>query len=116
MISLAFKESQQSTCRTKHGAVVSKGGRVFGKGHNSYKTHGTWGGGPLKTLHAEAAAIRDAVRRGIDICGATIHVTRGDMNRISKPCASCRALLERYGISKIVYTDEAGNILTEYPL
>jgi len=116
MISLAFKESQKSFCRTRHGAIVSKGGRVFGKGHNSYKTHGTWGGGPLMTLHAEAAAIRDAVRRGIDICGATLFVTRGDANRMSKPCVSCQALLESYGITKVIYTDENGNILVEFPL
>lgn len=117
MIPVAFKESQKSSCRTRHGAIVAKGGRVLGRGHNSYRSHGgQWGGGPLKTLHAEAAAVRDAVSRGIDVRGATIYVTRGDANRISKPCPSCQALLERHGFSKIVYTDENGNILTEWPL
>ena len=117
MIPVAFKESQKSSCRTRHGAIVAKNGRVLGRGHNSYRSHGgQWGGGPLKTLHAEAAAVRDAVSRGIDVRGATIYVTRGDANRISKPCPSCQALLERHGFSKIVYTDKNGNILTEWPL
>jgi len=117
MITAAFKESQKSTCRCKHGAIVSKNGRVLGRGHNDYRSHGGhWGGGPLRTLHAEAAAIRDAVRRGIDVRGTTIYVTRGDTSRMSKPCVSCRTLLEKHGIAKVCYTDEHGNILTEWPL
>lgn len=117
LITVAFKESQKSACRTRHGAVVAKNGRVLGRGHNSYRSHGgQWGGGPLNTLHAEAAAIRDAVHRGIDVRGTTLYVTRGNANRMSKPCVSCQALLEKYGISKVVYTDEEGNVLTEWPL
>ena len=117
MISAAFKESQKSLCRTKHGAIVTKNGRVLGRGHNSYRSHGgQWGGGPLHTLHAEAVAIRDAVHRGIDVKGATLYVTRGNTNRMSKPCTSCQALLEKHGISRVIYTDEHGNLLTEWPL
>ena len=117
MITVALKEAHKSSCRTRHGAIVAKNGRVLGRGHNSYRSHGgQWGGGPLKTLHAEAAAMRDATHRGIDVRGCTLYVTRGDTNRISKPCPSCQALLERYGISKVVYTDEEGNVLTEWPL
>jgi deoxycytidylate deaminase len=117
MIRLAKKESVKSTCRCRHGATVVRGGSVLGKGYNKYKTHATLGGGPLKTLHAEAAAIRDAVRRGIDLRGATIYVARtGKGSNMSRPCGDCQAMIEAHGIRKVVYTDEDGNVLTEYPL
>lgn len=115
MIAAALKESKKSECRSQHGAIITRGGSVLGKGSNTYKTHPTWGGGPLKTLHAEAAAIRDAVRQGINVRGATIYVVRGG-ERMSKPCPSCKKFIMQYGISKVVYTDGEGNIVTEYPL
>lgn len=117
MLNVAKKESQKSSCRCQHGAAVSKGNRLLGKGHNSYKPHPTWGGGPLKTLHAEAAAIRDAIRRGIDVRGATIYVVRTSENsQMSKPCPSCQQLIEDYGIRKVVYTNEEGEVVSEWPL
>lgn len=119
MINAALKESALSTARCRHGAIISKGGRVLARGHNSYRTHPKWGSGPLKTLHAEAAAIRRAVSQGIDVRGATIFVVRNDNNgggRMSKPCKGCQAFIEQYGISKIVYTDESGEIIIEIPL
>lgn len=117
MISLAQKLAEKSVCRTKHGAVVSKGARVFGRGYNSYKPHPTYGGGPLMTLHAEAAAIRDAKRRGICLRGATIFVARvGNNSNMSKPCKSCQEMIGQEGIRKVVYTDEHGHSVSEWPL
>lgn len=116
MISLALKESRKSLCRTHHGAILSKGKRIFGKGFNTYKPHATMGSGPRMTLHAEAAAIRDALRRGIDVRGMTMFVTRGDANRLSKPCVNCNAMLVKYGIERVIYTVEDGSVVAEYPL
>ncbi len=115
MINLALKEAQRSKVRCQHGSVVSRGGSVLGKGYNKYKPHARWGSGPMNTLHAEAAAIRDAVRRGIKLRGATIFVARTGP-RMSKPCSACQKLIEQYGISKVVYTDDEGNVITTYPL
>ena len=123
MLHLALKEAANSTVRTRHGAVVCKGGRVFGKGFNTYKSSPTWGfpkihskyGNPFYTIHAEAAAIRDAVRRGIDLKGSTIFVAREGHNQMSKPCPDCQGMIESHGIRKIVYTDENGNPITEWP-
>lgn len=117
MIGLALKRAQKSTCRTQHGAVVVQGHRVVGIGHNSYKTTPSWGSGPLSTLHAEAAAIRDAVRRGINLHGATIFVARfGVANQMSRPCHDCQKRIKEYGISKVYYTDESGFVVSEWPL
>ena len=117
MIKLAIKEASLSQARCKHGAVVTRGGSVLGKGRNTYKTHATRGRGPLRTLHAEAACIRDAERRGINLRGATIYVARtGNKSQMSRPCLDCQQMIEDYGIRKVVYTDETGAVITTWPL
>jgi deoxycytidylate deaminase len=115
MINLALKESKKSTARVKHGAVLVRGGSVLAKACNSYRTHPKWGGGPLRTLHAEAAVIRKAISRGIDPKGSVIYVARKNA-QMSKPCPSCQAIIEEHGIRKVVYTDREGNVVTEWPL
>lgn len=116
MISLAVKQANKSTVfRTQHGAVLAKGKRVLGTGYNQYKTHTKYGSGFWGWLHAEAVAIRDAVRKGIDPAGATLYITRIGDNRMSKPCEFCQQLIEQYGIRKVIYTDNDGNIISEYP-
>lgn len=65
-------------------------------------------------MHAEAAAIRDAVRKGVSLKGATIYVAR-DSALMSRPCSSCLKLIKKYGIEKIVYTAGDGSIETEWP-
>lgn len=117
MITIAQKEADKSKARCKHGAVLTRGGSVLGKGCNSYKTHPKWGSGPLKTLHAEAAALRDALRRGINVRGTTIFVARsGPNSKMSRPCEDCQSLLIEYGVAKVVYTDENGEPVTDWPL
>ena len=124
MIRLAAKEARRSRCNNQHGAVVAKKNRVLGKGCNMYKSHPKWGAERIDTrhslqfftIHAEANAIRRAVNKGIDVRGATIYVTRtGSQSQLSRPCADCQKLIEEYGIRKVVYTDEEGNIIDEYP-
>lgn len=117
-VKMCLKLSNSSKCRCQHAAILVSAGRVLSVGFNSYKTHPTWGSGPLKTLHAEAAAIRRAVSRGIDVRGSTIFVVRnnkGQGGRMSKPCNGCQTIIEQYGISKIVYTDETGAVIEEWP-
>lgn len=117
MLRTAAKEAKRSLCNNfRHGAAIAKGKRILGTGCNIYKTHPTWGGGPLNTLHAEAAAIRDAVRKNINLAGATIFVVRANAgSQMSRPCKYCMKLIEQYGITKIVYTDTVGKVITEYP-
>lgn len=124
MLRLAEKQAHKSPCRAQHGAVVASGKRVFGTGFNVYKSPGEhWGTRKLHsrnsyeffTTHAEAAAIRDAKRRRKDLTGTTLYVTRAG-GRLSKPCADCQKLIEEHGISKVVYTDGEGNIVSEWPL
>lgn len=113
---LAVYWSQMSTCsRRKVGAVVVKDRMVLGEGFNgvvSGKTHCIDGGCPrgqlsydqvpasadynqfpCHAIHAEANAL---YRAGLDACdGATLYVN-------AEPCLQCTALIERFGIEKVV--------------
>ncbi len=114
MIRLAEKIAKQSRCGNQHGAVISKGRRVLGMGCNLLKTHPVLGGGPVRAVHAEAAAIRDAVRKGVNLNGKDIYVTRINCeNRLSRPCPDCERLLRKYGIRRVFYTNEKGTIVVE---
>jgi deoxycytidylate deaminase len=114
MINTAMKEAIKSSCRCKHGAIITKGGSVIARGYNSYRPHPIWGTGPLSTLHAEAAAIRYAVAMGCSTSGATMYIARhGENSNMSRPCSGCMARIRKAGIRKIVYTNVEGEIITE---
>jgi deoxycytidylate deaminase len=100
---IAIKESKKSTERFKLGAVIAKGNKVLAKGFNNRKSNPRYGSGIFKSTHAEGAAIRDAINKGIDLRGKSIYIYRRN-NRISKPCACCQKLIDRYGISQIIYS------------
>lgn len=124
MLHIALKQAIRSEVRCKHGAAISRGGRCLGQGHNTYRSHPKWGASKIHsksgreffTIHAEAAAIRNAVRQGIDPRGSVMYVTRAGHDRMSRPCASCQLLLKKYGIRKVVYTNSVGEICSEWPL
>jgi len=116
MMNLAKKLAKKSLCNNQHGAVIAKGRRVYGTGINTLKTSPTWGGGPMSSIHAEAAAIREAVNRGIDLRGKDIFVARvGKSNYMSRPCKTCKKMILAAGIRKVYYTDASGNIVSEWP-
>lgn len=87
------------------GAVIAKGNKVLSSGFNVRKTHPTYGTGYYRHLHAEGNAIYKAVRKRIDLQGSTIYVYRNN-GRLAKPCLHCQELIERFGISEIVYSAE----------
>lgn len=99
----AEKQAQNSKCRFKLGAVVSKKNRIIGKGFNSKKTHPIFGSGRFKNLHAEGHALYRAINRGHDVSGCTVYVYRRNGN-LAKPCTHCQKLLKDHGIHKVIYT------------
>ena len=100
---IAIKESHKSNHRFKIGAAIAKGKRVLSQACNTRKTHPKFGSGEYSTLHAESHAVYKAVRRGIDLRGATIYIYRHN-NNLAKPCPCCTGLLSKYGIKDIVYS------------
>ena len=111
---LAQKESNNSQERFRLGAVVAKGKRVLSKGYNINKTH-PLGSGEYKTVHSETAAICEALRRGVDLKGASIYVFRQgkDHGLMARPCPCCMELIKSVGITDIYYTNKEGKTAHE---
>lgn len=105
-LSLAKKVSHRSDHHShKLGAVITRGNRVLGTGHNTMKTHPHsshfW-----KSTHAEFMATLSA---GYDIKGATVYVYREQKDgtpAMSRPCRYCWDFLMSQGVKKVVYTFE----------
>lgn len=67
-------------------------------------------------LHAETAAILDAVNRGEDPRGGVMHVIRplrdGTLG-LARPCSGCMKALEAYDIERVIYSNEVGSYSVE---
>ena len=74
------------------GAVVVKGGRIVGRGHNKVVAHND------PTCHGEIMAIRDACKNlgTFDLSGAEIYTT-------GEPCPMCFGAILWANIGKIYY-------------
>jgi len=62
-------------------------------------------------LHAEMAAIKNAINRRVDLTGAAIYIARVGSNTqygMCRPCAACLAAVIAVGITDIFYTTEQG--------
>lgn len=103
----------KSQSRQRHGAVVVKSGRVIGTGYNKDK-NSPLGVSPehIKThcsRHAEVEAIRDA---RFSVEGAILYVARVNrqgIERNSKPCRYCQAVISATKIKKVIYTESESN-------
>jgi deoxycytidylate deaminase len=100
---VAIKQAHRSTARFKVGAAIARGKKVLAAAHNLWKTHPKFGSGFYGNLHAEGHAIYKALRMGHDLSGCTIYVYRKN-NNLAKPCKHCQALIEKYGITDVVYS------------
>lgn len=102
--------------RFQLGAVITKGGRVLGTGHNEI-CYDKLNPHPYTTLHAEISAALQVIKRGdaANLKGATIYIARIGANgfRLARPCPNCLSFLQKVGITKIVYTTNEGTIKNE---
>lgn len=102
----AARIAEVGTGRSRHGAIVVKGGSVLGVGINRSRTHNEWVTNRprrLCTIHAEVSAMRNA-----DFpFRATIYVARTNSKgqvRSSAPCLACSEFLEQFEVKKVVHT------------
>lgn len=110
----AFREAQKVTTigrSMRLGCVIYKGKTILAKGHNCANAnikipmkYLRWKG----SLHAEVAAIINAIRRGKNLSGATllvVRINRDNQFRIAKPCQYCElAIKELTPIRKVQYS------------
>ncbi len=105
-MSIAQVVATRSTCPRKYvGAVLVRNRTILSTGYNgsirgmphcSDAGHMMEDGHCVATIHAEANAIIQAARNGVNIDGATNYVT-------ASPCWSCFKQLANAGIVRIAY-------------
>ena len=107
------------------GCVAVAGHKIISSGYNSYKTN------PMQkrlnahrfdvdtnhTIHAELACLLPLInRKDIDFSNLSLYIYRehksGDL-AMSRPCASCEALIRSLGIRNIYYTGNNSYISEE---
>ena len=102
----AARVAELATGRSRHGAIIVKGGSVLGFGVNRSRTHNTWISGrdrSLCSVHAELSAMRDCS----SCSGSTLYVVRINrrgMLRESAPCHNCQVSLRDAGIKRVVHS------------
>lgn len=115
MIKLAARVADSSQYRWRHGAVVSRGGRVIGHAPNKFRNS------PIidpknVTDHAEAAVIRELLKNYPDLRGSSIYIARINnegLVKMSRPCVNCMKLIVGAGIKEIIYTNDVGSFSVE---
>jgi dCMP deaminase len=105
-MSIAQVVATRSTCPRKYvGAVIVRNRTILSTGYNgsirgmphcSDVGHMMEDGHCVATIHAEANAIIQAARNGVNIDGATTYVT-------ASPCWNCFKQLANAGIVRIAY-------------
>ena len=107
-MNIAKEVATRSTCDRKHvGAVIVRDKTILSTGYNGsikglphcYDAgHEMVGGHCIRTTHAEANAIVQAAKNGVEIDRAEIYVT-------ASPCYNCFKLIANAGIQAIYYDE-----------
>jgi dCMP deaminase len=119
-MNMARQASTRATCDRKHvGAVIVRektvlstgyNGSIRGMPHCDEVGHTMESGHCVATIHAEANAIIQAARNGVNINGSELYTT-------ASPCWNCFKLIANSGIKKIhfgeFYRDERSVQLAE---
>jgi dCMP deaminase len=103
---IALDVSGRSTCDRKHvGAVIVRDRNILSTGYNGSIAgmphcddvgHMMEGGHCIATIHAEANAIIQAAKNGVNINGAFLYTT-------ASPCWNCFKLVVNAGMRRILF-------------
>lgn len=114
-IDLLKKIAQYSSLQHKHAACLIKSGEIFSFGYNKYiKKIFIENKTIMYTIHAEVDAVCKVPNKSVK--GMDILIIRIGTNKLknSRPCNSCIDKLSRYGIRKVYYSNEDGDIVCEF--
>lgn len=105
-MNIAREVASRSTCDRKYvGAVIVRDKTILSTGYNGSIRglphcdrvgHEMENGHCVRTIHAEANAIVQAARNGVNIDGSEIYVS-------ASPCYDCFKMIANSGIKKIYY-------------
>ncbi len=107
-MSIAEQVSTRSTCDRKNvGAVIVRDKVILSTGYNGSLRgaphcdevgHDMENGHCVRTMHAEANAVAQAAKNGVNINNSELYVT-------ASPCLNCFKLLANSGITTIYYKE-----------
>lgn len=116
IIKCAIEEMNKSSHTTRVGAVVFKGKRIYGSGHNGIRSsslcmkYRNW----EESLHAEQAALLNLDWNKLKGFSILVYRAKKDGSlALARPCPMCQKLIEHVGIKNIYYTSNTGEILLE---
>lgn len=85
----------------RHAAIIYRGGNIVAQGVNHDQTH------------AEVQALNKLwPDHRKDTTLVSIRMTRGGKLGMAKPCPECEAYCRTWGVKKVVYSDENGQMKT----
>jgi dCMP deaminase len=103
---IAIQVSSRSTCNRKGvGAVIVRdrtilstgyNGSIRGLAHCNEEGHMMENSHCVRTVHAEANAIAQAAKHGVNVNNSSIYIT-------ASPCWTCFKLLANSGINEIIF-------------
>lgn len=116
VIKCAMNEAKKSNYNPQIGAVVFKGKRIYGSGHNGIRSssismkHKKW----EESLHAEQAAMLNLDWNKLKGCSIFVYRTnKNGQLAMAKPCDMCQKLIKYVGIKNMFYTTNDGEIKLE---
>lgn len=116
ILKLAISEAKKSTLNPRIGAVIFKGKRVYGSGHNDIRSslislkHKNW----KESLHAEQSALLNLDWNKLKGTSILVYrVNKSGKIGMAKPCQMCRKLIEHVGIKNMYYTNQNGELCFE---
>ena len=115
VLNRAVEETTKSTHHPHIGAVVFKGKRIFGSGHNGIRSsaipmkHRHW----EESLHAEQVALLNLDWTKLKGCSMLVlRVSKTGKFGLCKPCPMCSKIINHVGIKTVYFSNESGEIVT----
>ena len=115
VLNTAIEEAVKSTHHPHIGAVVFKGKRIFGSGHNGIRSsslpmkHRHW----VESLHAEQAALLTLDWNKLQGCSMlVVRVSKTGVFGNCRPCPMCSKIINHVGIKNVFYTNGRGEIVS----
>ena len=115
VLNAVIEEAGKSTHHPHFGAVVFKGKRIFGSGHNGIRSsslpmkHRHW----EESLHAEQAALLNLDWNKLQGCSMlVVRVSKTGVFGNCRPCPMCSKIINHVGIKNVFYTNGRGEIVS----
>lgn len=106
-------EAKKSLHSKRHGAIILKGNKIVGKGHNQIRKHKLSSESNYKeALHAEIDALLDS--KGVGKVLITARINKQGELRYGRPCSNCLYSIQRHSkINRIIYSTPLGGWVEE---